>query len=90
MANGQTADCGSSPRMRGADHQQDLLLLHRRIIPAHAGSSKAVYQSHKLVEDHPRACGEQFSVICILSIRRWIIPAHAGSRLHYNEAEDAY
>ena len=50
---------GSSPRMRGADRPQDVLLRHRRIIPAHAGSSGYGLRPHRRTSDHPRACGEQ-------------------------------
>ena len=50
---------GSSPRVRGAGISPPLLPLARGIIPARAGSSKAMQRAYKDHRDHPRACGEQ-------------------------------
>ena len=53
---------GSSPRVRGADEQLDLLLQAGGIIPARAGSSRATMRWTPRTRDHPRACGEQFGL----------------------------
>ncbi len=49
------------------------------IIPAHAGNSLllAVLQAQR--RDHPRACGEQVSVLGNERTVMGIIPAHAGN-----------
>ena len=58
---------GSSPRMRGTagtgsppDHRQ-------RFIPAHAGNSRPPTNLPKLPPVHPRACGEQSSLVAATS-----------------------
>ena len=58
---------GSSPRVRGADVRDGQPHVVARIIPARAGSSSTRIWPSGLVEDHPRACGEQMlSLFCIL------------------------
>ena len=54
-----THQWGSSPRMRGADHRRRDGRAARRIIPAHAGSSRGGVEHEPVRGDHPRACGEQ-------------------------------
>ena len=53
---------GSSPRMRGAARAHRLLFWPTGIIPAHAGSSTRGASTSTRSRDHPRACGEQFSL----------------------------
>ena len=50
---------GSSPRMRGAVYHQRRTGTGKRIIPAHAGSSRLGRSKTPRPPDHPRACGEQ-------------------------------
>ena len=48
---------GSSPRMRGKPHQRVMPPAGRRIIPAHAGQTRALARPDQRRTDHPRACG---------------------------------
>ena len=50
---------GSSPRVRGADLDDLVLVMGAGIIPACAGSSNLCCASTLSAWDHPRACGEQ-------------------------------
>ena len=58
---------GSSPRMRGARGDSEILRVKVRIIPADAGSTVAVKQGRHLAEDHPRGCGEHG-----VSVHAWL------------------
>ena len=49
---------GSSPRMRGAHHDSDIIILTHRIIPADAGSTSIFGSWPGRRRDHPRGCGE--------------------------------
>ena len=49
---------GSPPRMRGKLAAKDRLKAAERITPAHAGKTRNASNSWKILEDHPRACGE--------------------------------
>ena len=49
---------GSSPRMRGALHDQRQCVKCPRIIPADAGSTAPTASRHNRARDHPRGCGE--------------------------------
>ncbi|EEZ61808.1 hypothetical protein HMPREF0762_00442 [Slackia exigua ATCC 700122] len=46
--------------MRGARRPRPRRRAGQRIIPAHAGSTKAMLPKAPLGWDHPRACGEHF------------------------------
>ena len=48
----------SSPRMRGTRWHTEIVICRPRIIPAHAGNSKAYRLHVEPIPDHPRACGE--------------------------------
>ena len=50
---------GSSPRVRGADLDDLVLVMGAGIIPACAGSSNLCCASTLSAWDHPRVCGEQ-------------------------------
>ena len=49
---------GSPPRMRGTHLHYDNGRYDNRITPAHAGNTGEVLTIHRIVQDHPRACGE--------------------------------
>ena len=49
---------GSSPRMRGTRFLLPCCVEPPRIIPAHAGNSRAPRGTTRSATDHPRACGE--------------------------------
>ena len=49
---------GSSPRMRGAPHDEQWRVGIRRIIPAYAGSTRPCRPHRARDGDHPRVCGE--------------------------------
>ena len=51
---------GSSPRMRGKRVTCDATGIKRRLIPAHAGKTKASTIRTPAWRAHPRACGENF------------------------------
>ena len=55
------SECGSSPRMRGKQRAPRSADPHMRIIPAHAGQTTAPHCSAMRTQDHPRACGANFS-----------------------------
>ena len=58
----ESAESGSSPRMRGT-HGGALFGKHiLRIIPAHAGNSRTSPARTSMSADHPRACGELSSL----------------------------
>ena len=49
---------GSSPLVRGARAPSWCLFSAHGIIPARAGSTNMYYQTHPILQDHPRSCGE--------------------------------
>ena len=53
---------GSSPRMRGAPDPDRPVLDERGIIPADAGSTGSATGWTSAPSDHPRGCGEHFSL----------------------------
>ena len=63
---------GSSPRMRGKRQRLPQPRCQRRIIPAHAGQTRALGSSPSFRADHPRACGAN---------KRWArgVPSLRGS-----------
>ena len=56
---------GSPPRMRGKVLHSRFCYTLRRITPACAGKSSAGCIAAVTVEDHPRVCGEKFSLLSI-------------------------
>ena len=52
---------GSPPRMRGKVPPPELLPVGLGITPAYAGKSANKHETHFLVKDHPRVCGEKSS-----------------------------
>ena len=57
---------GSPPPMRGKEHLSILGFLLLRITPAYAGKSCLCNASCETAEDHPRLCGEKFSMSMVL------------------------
>ena len=53
-----TIKTGSSPRMRGTPSPPTARPTRPRIIPAHAGNTRALRVARLRWSDHPRACGE--------------------------------
>ena len=49
---------GSPPRMRGKQYKNRRFKVINRITPAHAGKTPSCTTFAPLVQDHPRACGE--------------------------------
>ena len=64
---GEKADCaavqwngmGSPPRVRGKEQRKRITREETGITPACAGKSHAVGQRVKVIQDHPRVCGEK-------------------------------
>ena len=54
--------CGSPPRMRGKHRQRGQGDMGDRITPAHAGKTPSISSPAPCPSDHPRACGENYSV----------------------------
>ncbi len=50
---------GSSPRVRGTDHDEEDVLIGGRFIPACAGNSRPMHRPCPGTSVHPRVCGEQ-------------------------------
>ena len=57
---------GSPPRMRGTVCPMSSRRNTARITPAHAGNSAVQLYPLEACADHPRACGEQFSLLPVL------------------------
>ena len=56
---------GSPPPMRGKALISDLLGSHNGITPAYAGQSLELLYWHAAAQDHPRLCGEKFTVAAV-------------------------
>ena len=50
---------GSPPRMRGKGRPTAYRSRKRGITPAYAGKSERIARDTKIIEDHPRVCGEK-------------------------------
>ena len=51
--------------MRGKPHTLGMCAGSQRITPARAGKTTAAPSRHTALPDHPRACGENASVLCV-------------------------
>ena len=71
---------GSPPPMRGKDGARRGALMTFRITPAYAGKSGGNDRTYTAEKDHPRLCGEKFSVHYLTTSRSRITPAYAGKR----------
>ena len=70
---------GSSPRMRGAPIPFPRIPFPHRIIPADAGSTETHSVPSMRFRDHPRGCGEHYTLHNLSQYQARIIPADAGS-----------
>ena len=73
---------GSPPRVRGEASAMPVSARSSRITPACAGRRLCNSASCRLVEDHPRVCGEKLQGIAIAFFDGRITPACAGRRNH--------
>ena len=70
---------GSSPRMRGSHVRLLAFVDSIRIIPAHAGLTRASVLTERLMRDHPRACGAHFYLLMTNTGRKGSSPRMRGS-----------
>ena len=75
--------CGSSPRMRGKLHHEQVRVAGSRIIPAHAGQTSARSSSSKEKSDHPRACGANRFIHGVNNTRSGSSPRMRGKLRQY-------
>ena len=73
---------GSPPRMRGKPFPRSSSINAPRITPAHAGKTAEFLSKRLLVEDHPRACGENLIVLPKLQWRVGSPPRMRGKLLY--------
>ena len=76
---------GSSPRMRGTLDELVAFVQILGIIPADAGNTHAWRLSASAWRDHPRGCGEHFSVVCWTHSRRGSSPRMRGTLIDYED-----
>ena len=57
--------------------------LRPRITPAHAGKTRVIGVAAEIVEDHPRACGENLFELAIMLMLRGSPPRMRG-KLYYS------
>ena len=69
---------GSPPRMRGKETSGTRLLQRFRITPAYAGKRRCCAYWRQDVRDHPRVCGEKFSVFSRTEIAQGSPPRMRG------------
>ena len=69
---------GTSPRMRGKPFQLRNKVLDQRNIPAYAGKTCSGVWSPGFIKEHPRVCGENWSILQIGAGLEGNIPAYAG------------
>ena len=81
---------GSPPRMRGKATLCMTAIILIRITPAHAGKSLQKLFIVLWPRDHPRACGEKYSVLFGKVMLKRITPAHAGKRLKRSRITDCF
>ena len=72
---------GSSPLVRGAQGILEKLALDVGIIPARAGSTPTSRDPHRQSRDHPRSCGEHWSLPAVLSTAAGSSPLVRGAPL---------
>ncbi len=70
---------GSSPRVRGAVRDCIPGLRRQEIIPARAGSSRRRCRCPRRPWDHPRACGEQFTILSLFAFAAGSSPRVRGT-----------
>ena len=67
--------------MRGKPATYNSNQIRMRITPAHAGKTRSAFTSPRLSRDHPRACGENISVLKALGDNRGSPPRMRGKLL---------
>ena len=70
---------GSSPRMRGTPYVAFQPVVPQWIIPAYAGNTYSLPLNLSDLEDHPRVCGEHFSVASHLRVNPGSSPRMRGT-----------
>ena len=76
------SSAGSSPRMRGTDHDRPHAQGRRRFIPAHAGNRPDPPVRMVGMAVHPRACGEQLPAGWISGAVRGSSPRMRGTAIN--------
>ena len=76
-----THGAGSSPRMRGTPDRHQARTVSARIIPAYAGNTRARHPPQPKPWDHPRVCGEHFTVAGRVVSARGSSPRMRGTRV---------
>ncbi len=79
-ASKKRAPCGSPPRMRGKRENTCPPSARGRITPAHAGKTTSVPLNNPLWTDHPRACGENASIVLYFATLVGSPPRMRGKR----------
>ena len=75
---------GSPPRMRGKQGADGSGAGAGRITPAHAGKTTSVPLNNPLWTDHPRACGENASIVLYFATLVGSPPRMRGKRIRYS------
>ena len=83
-ASKKRAPCGSPPRMRGKPSKTKQKQAKARITPAHAGKTTSVPLNNPLWTDHPRACGENASIVLYFATLVGSPPRMRGKRIRYS------
>ena len=75
-----TATSGSPPQVRGKHTGKGGKTMNFRITPAGAGKTKNTTASNAMTKDHPRRCGENFSVVDAVAVAVGSPPQVRGKR----------
>ena len=75
---------GSPPRVRGKRDTGEQKACAMRITPAHAGKTTSVPLNNPLWTDHPRACGENASIVLYFATLVGSPPRMRGKRIRYS------
>ena len=76
---GSSSEEGSPPPMRGTQYKVRRKLTLYRITPAHAGNTAFFLLNLSHTKDHPRPCGEHFSLYAFQSMQRGSPPPMRGT-----------
>ena len=72
------SSAGSPPRMRGKAYDPERRARRRRITPAYAGKRWRVPAKLAASRDHPRVCGEKYSLALFLGLHQGSPPRMRG------------
>ena len=75
-------DSGSSPLTRGAHHHLPRRPQPRRLIPAHAGSTRRHRVTHLKIGAHPRSRGEHVCIFVLSDLSLGSSPLTRGALSH--------